>query len=528
MSRLTKLERLLTKGKITRREFITRVSALGLTAALTPALLTTPARASIPKKGGRFRMGMGGGAMSDSLDSATINEVIVYNLNWQIRNNLVEIDYKGNPIPELAESWESTPDAAKWIFKLRKGVQFHNGKTLDAEDVIYSINHHRGKDSKSAAKGVVEPIKDIKADGKHEVVFTLSGGNADFPFVLSDYHLTIVPAGTSGAEWEKGIGTGGYILQDFEPGVRSLTKNNPNYFKSGRAHFDEVEILNIADTNSRTSALKTKRIDYMQRAELKTVDLLRNAPDIQIIRTTGSWHYTMPMFTDVAPFDNNDVRLALKYAVDREQLLKIVLRGYGSVGNDHPIGPNQRFFASELPQRIYDPDKAKFHLKKAGIADYTFKLRVCQTLAFIDIATIYKENAAEAGINIEIVKEPADGYYNEVWMKKPWTMTWWSGRPSEDWMFSLTYAADADWNDTHWKHKRFNELLLKARAELDKGKRRDMYVEMQGICSNEGGTVIPLFKDIVEAANTKVKYSNLASDTECDGGKNAERWWFEA
>ena len=528
MSRLTKLERLLTKGKITRREFITRVSALGLTAALTPALLTTPARASIPKKGGRFRMGMGGGAMSDSLDSATINEVIVYNLNWQIRNNLVEIDYKGNPIPELAESWESTPDAAKWIFKLRKGVQFHNGKTLDAEDVIYSINHHRGKDSKSAAKGVVEPIKDIKADGKHEVVFTLSGGNADFPFVLSDYHLTIVPAGTSGAEWEKGIGTGGYILQDFEPGVRSLTKNNPNYFKSGRAHFDEVEILNIADTNSRTSALKTKRIDYMQRAELKTVDLLRNAPDIQIIRTTGSWHYTMPMFTDVAPFDNNDVRLALKYAVDREQLLKIVLRGYGSVGNDHPIGPNQRFFASELPQRIYDPDKAKFHLKKAGIADYTFKLRVCQTLAFIDIATIYKENAAEAGINIEIVKEPANGYYNEVWMKKPWTMTWWSGRPSEDWMFSLTYAADADWNDTHWKHKRFNELLLKARAELDKGKRRDMYVEMQGICSNEGGTVIPLFKDIVEAANTKVKYSNLASDTECDGGKNAERWWFEA
>ena len=88
-------------------------------------------------------------------------------INWQVRNCLVEVDYKGHPVPELAESWEALPGAARWTFKLRRDVEFHNGKALEAEDVIFSLNHHRGKDSKSAAKGIVDPIKDIKADGKH-------------------------------------------------------------------------------------------------------------------------------------------------------------------------------------------------------------------------------------------------------------------------------------------------------------------------------------------------------------------------
>ena len=97
------------------------------------------------------------------------------------RNCLVEIDHQGNPIPELAESWEASKDAATWTFKLRQGVEFHNGKTMTAEDVIFSINHHRGEDSKSAAKGIVDQIKDIRADGKYRVIFELIGGNADFP-----------------------------------------------------------------------------------------------------------------------------------------------------------------------------------------------------------------------------------------------------------------------------------------------------------------------------------------------------------
>jgi len=519
-------ETILKQGKITRREFVARLSALGLTAALSPGFFSTSAQASQPKKGGRLRTGLAGGATTDSLDPATMNDLMAMDINWQIRNNLVEIDHNLNPIPELAESWEASPDAKKWVFNLRKGVEFHNGKTLGTEDVIYSINHHRGEASKSAAKSIVDQITDIQADGANKVIFTLKGGNADFPFILSDYHLSIFPAETKKKAFEKGIGTGGYILEAWEPGVRAFAKRNPNYWKQGRAHFDEVETLGIADVNARTNALKTGRIDHMNRCDLKTIHLLEKDPRVKVIKFSGTWHYTMPMMTDIAPFDNNDVRLALKYALDRELMLKMFLRGYGSIGNDHPIAPIQRYCASELPQRKYDPDKAKFHLKKAGLENHTFKLHTSTVGGFIDQSMLFQEAAAKAGIKIELVQHPADGYWSDIWLKKPFVGCYWSGRATEDWMFSTSYSADASWNDSHWKHDKFNRLLIEARAELNEAKRREMYVEMQRIVRDEGGVIVHLFKDYVEATNLKIRHGEIAGNWGQDGCRFAERWWF--
>ncbi|MGD9287498.1 MAG: ABC transporter substrate-binding protein, partial [Desulfobacterales bacterium] len=322
MSKLIEFEHLLTTGKVTRREFMARVSALGLMAVASPALMSSTAKAATPKKGGRFIIGITGGSTTDSMDPGTLTSNMNQNVNWQIRNCLVEIDHEFNAIPELAESWDSTPDAKVWTFKLRKGVEFHNGKTMTAEDVVFSINHHLGEESKSAAKGYLKNIADIKADGKHEVKFELSGGSADFPFILGDYHLTICPAGTQGPEFEKGIGTGGYILEHWEPGVRAFAKRNPNYWKEGRAHFDEVETLSISDTNARTNALKTGQINYMDRVELKTVHLLKRMKGVNVSAITATAHYTIPMRLDQSPYGDNNVRMALKLAVDREALVK--------------------------------------------------------------------------------------------------------------------------------------------------------------------------------------------------------------
>jgi peptide/nickel transport system substrate-binding protein len=520
------LETLLSKGKITRREFIARMSALGITIAASPALIANSAKAAKPKKGGRFRMGMTGGTTSDTLDPATLDDAMDIHADWCVRNNLVEVDYKGNAIPELAESWDAEPGATKWVFKLRKGVEFHNGKTMTSEDVLYSLNHHRGEDSKSGAKGLVDQIEDIKADGKYEVIILLKSGNADFPYILNDYHLTIAPAGTTGRQWDDGIGTAGYVLQKWEPGVRAFFTRNPNYWKEGRAHFDEVEIIAINDDNARTNALKTKKIDYMQRVELKTAHLLKRIPGIQVFQVPGGFHYTIPMHIDVAPFDNNDVRLALKYAIDREQMIKTFLRGYGTLGNDHPI-LNQRFHASELPQRKFDPEKAQFHLKKAGLkSGHTFDLHASDLGGFIDVALLFKEQARKANININVIKQPEDGYWNNVWLKKPFVMCYWGARPTCDMMFSIAYSGEAPWNDTHFKHKRFDELLVAARVELDDEKRRQMYFECQKIMRDEGGAIIPFFKDYVEAVRDNVKFENVSGAWEADGHHACERWWF--
>jgi peptide/nickel transport system substrate-binding protein len=547
MSELKLLERLLTEGKITRREFMARVSALGLMAAVSPALLAASAKAATPKKGGRLRLGLAGSSTTDSLDPATITDAMARCVCWQLRNNLVEVDYQGNPIPELAERWDSSPDAVNWVFKLRKGVEFHNGKTLDAEDVAFSINHHRGKESKSGAKGIVDPIENIKIDDKHTVVFSLKQGNADFPFILGDYHLNIVPSGTKGPEFEKGIGTGGYMLEEWEPAwepkelaskasskkilrSKAFTKRNPNYWKEGRAHFDEVETLGIPDIIARMTALNTGQIDAMNRFKLKLIHLVKRVSGIQIINVTGHQHYSIPMLTDREPFNDNDVRLALKYGIDREHVLSEILRGFGTLGNDHPIAPNQKYYASELPQRKYDPDMAKFHMKKAGKLDYPFKLHAADA-AFegaVNTAVLFKEHAAKAGIKIDVVEEPPDGYWNDVWMKKPWVMCYWGGRATADLMFSTTYAEGAAWNDTFWKHERFNKLLKEARAELDEKRRHELYVECQRIVRDEGGVVIPVFANYIEAAHIKVRYKNMAGDWDMDGARAPERWWFES
>lgn len=528
MSDLERITKMFNTGQITRRQFMNKLTKLGLAVTASPLLLSRLSHAAVPKRGGRLRAGLTGGSTADNLDPGHAASNMDQSMNMQLRNCLVEIDDKYTAIPELAESWEPSPDAKIWTFHLRKGVEFHNGKSLDAEDVIYSINQHRKKDSKSAAKGIVKQIVDIKADGKQTVVFTLQGGNADFPYIVSDYHLSIAPAGTTGVQWDKGIGTGGYILKEWEPGVRGFTVRNPNYWKKGRAHFDEIETLSIGDVTARTNALKTGQIDFMDRCLLRTVHLLDKMPNINIKATTGTTHFSAPMRLDRKPYDNYDVRMALKLAIDREQMVKVILRGYGQVGNDHPIASLQKYFATDLPQRKYDPEKAKWHMKKSGYQGYTFKLNAAEA-AFggaVDASILYREQAKKAGINIEVIQVPNDGYWSNIWRKKAWCQCYWGGRVTADLMFSTAYAADASWNDTAWKHERFNKLLVEARATLDEAKRGEMYVEMQKICNDDNGQLIPMFAQIVEGASTKLQHGTIAGNYEHDGQRMTERWWF--
>ncbi len=528
MSKIKELEHLAKQGRISRREFMERATAAGVTAAMATSLMSGTALAA-PKKGGKWRYGTAHGSTTDALDPGTFANSCITQYGYTMRNHLTEVDNTGKLAPDLAESWSASDDAAQWTFTLRKGVEFHNGKTMTVEDVIASINHHRGE-TKSAAKPILAAVKDVKADGTEKVVFTLEGGNADFPFIVSDYHLAIMPAKSDGTpDWQSGVGTGPYIKASFEPGVRATGKRNPNYFKEGRGHFDEIEFITIADVAARTNALTTGEVDSMDRADLKTVHLLKRRKNIKVEEVTGTLHYTIPMHMDVAPFDNPDVRLALKYAVDREALLKTILRGHGVLGNDHPISIANRYHASDLPQRVYDIDKAKFHMKKAGLTSLKVDLSAADA-AFtgaVDAAVLYREHAAPAGIEINVVREPNDGYWSNVWLKKPWCMVYWGGRPTEDWMFSQAYARGADWNESHLDHDKFNQLLVAARAELDEGKRRDMYIEMQGIVSNEGGTVIPMFANYVFANSKKVMHDKkMAGNWAMDGNKAAERWWF--
>jgi len=484
-----------------------------------------------PKPGGRFRIGLGEGDIGDSHDPATWGtaDLMIVGLWGAVYNNLMEIGPDNQLTPELAESVESSRDAKTWTFKLRRDVAFHNGKTLDSDDVVASFNHHRGPSSKSAAKPILDSIIDLKTDGADRVIFTLSGGNADFPVLCTDYHLVIAPSVDGHINWESATGTGGYSLVAHERGVRMVLRRNRHYWKKGRAHFDDVELIHIADIAARMNAVITGQVDLIERPDLKSLHLLRQHSDVIIDEVSSTQQYTLPMFTDVAPYSDLNVRLALKYAIDRDAMVRTILRGHGTAGNDSPITPANRYFAADVRPRPYDPDRARYYLRRAGLSSLKLDLSAADG-AFkgaVDTAVLFKEHALKAGIDINVVRESDDGYWTNVWNKKPFVMCFWHGRPSEDWMFSEVYASNAPWNDTHWKNARFNTLLLAARAELDTDTRRAMYHEMQQLVSDEGGAIIPMFANYVMARGAGVAHeARIGSNLDLDGWKCIERWWF--
>ncbi len=518
------------RGRISRRELLGRAAALGVSTALATTVLSAAGAGAEPKRGGFARFGLAHGATTDSLDPGTYPDTFTQCAFWGTASNgLTEVDAKGNIVPDLAESVEAGDDAKTWIVRLRKGLTFHNGKTVTVTDVIESFRYHMGADSKSAAKPLLQPVTDIKADGPGTVRFSLLSANADFPYILSDYHFAIVPANEGGGiDWQSGIRTGPFILQRFEPGIRASFKRNPSYHKPGKPYFDEVELLAIPDIAARTNALTSGDVHWIGRADLKTLSLLKRNPELAVTEVTGYGHYVLAMNCKVPPFDKVDVRLALKWAVDREDIIRKVFLGHGAPGNDDPISPALKFAIDPQPRFAYDPDRAKFHLKRAGLSELKLDLSVADA-AFtgaVDAGVLYREHAKPAGIDIRVVREPNDGYWDNVWLKKPWCASYWAGRPTCDWLFSQAYASTAAWNETFWRNTRFDSLLLAARANTDEKQRAAMYAEMQQLVHDDGGVIVLVFNNYVDAHSKKLAHGPIAANWENDGLKIAERWWF--
>lgn len=516
------------QGRISRRAFMHRSIAAGVTASTATGLWTGAARAE-PKRGGTFRWGIHDGNTSDTHDPGTYVTRQMIFLAHQYRSYLTMINPDNSLGPDLATEWSATPDAAEWTFKITDQASFHSGAKVTAADVVASLNHHRGDSTTSAAKALLTSVTDITAKDDTTIVITLDGGNADLPWLMTDYHLAICPAKDDGTiDWESGDGCGPYKIDEGEFGVSWSLSRHDGWHGEG-AWFDKVQMLILNDPNARQTALVTGDVDCVSLVELKTLALLQRRSDIVVNNIPSGGAITMPMFCDTAPFDNVDVRMALKLAMNRQEIIDKIAFGAATMGNDFHIAPIQPYFPAEIPQREYDPDQARSLLKKAGAEGITVKLHTADSVfsGAVDMCVLYAEHAKAAGINIEVVREPNDGYYSDVWLKKPFTAVSWGARPTPDVMFTLAYKSDAAWNESHWQNERFNELLLQAKAELDQDLRAEMYSEMSLLMRDDGGTLIPFFNNFVFAHSTKVQHTeDMAASWACDGARAPSRWWF--
>ncbi|MCK4713623.1 MAG: ABC transporter substrate-binding protein [Marinosulfonomonas sp.] len=488
----------------TRRQMMTWLMAGGATIAAAGSIVSsaTSALAATPKKGGMIKFASDLHGPSDTLDPGLNTSTIDYSRNRAHFNGLVQFNDDTSVRPELAEEFSSNSDNTEWTFKLRKDVKFHDGSPFTADDALYTMNRHYGEKSTSTAKTLVADVTEwVKVDN-HTIRAVMSGPNGDLPKILATPQFKMIKDGTT--DFQNPMGTGPFKLKEFQPGVRSLHVRNEDYWREG-ANADELEIFAITDKVARTSALISGDIDLMQALDPKAIPQIEAAPGVGIWSVASGAYIGIAMMSNSAPGNNPDFVLAMKYIQRREKIVRSILKGQGTVGNDNPINAAYGAdFCSELPIRDHDLDKAKFHLQKSGVTEA--EIQVAEVApGTTDVVLLMQREAQKIGLKLNINKVPNDGYWGAVWMKTPINVTTWNMRPTANVMMNLAFAPDAPWNDSLWANDRMGELLVQSRAATDAALRHEMYCEMQTLISNESGMIIPAHRNYLDAKSDKIE-----------------------
>jgi peptide/nickel transport system substrate-binding protein len=500
-------------GRFSRSDFLkgaagvvglgTLLSACGGSSSSSTSSSTTTSSSAI-RKGGTLRLGYVGGGTAETLNPnlgvTPIDESRIQNLY----DPLVILNPDFSTSPGLALEWTPNKDATEWEVKLRPGVTFHNGKTLTAQDVIYSIQLM--SKPTSAALPFVSGIKlnELKAVNSTTLRIPLTYPDASLDENFVYYNTWIVQDGEK--NFTNPVGTGPFKFTSFTPGQQSVFTKNPDYWVTGQPYVDTLKIVSISDNTARLNALLSGQIDAM--AQLPYADAKAHQATGDIVVLAAPAPQALVFYWDVTkpPFNDNRVRTAMKLIANRPQLVSDAISGFGVVGNDI-IGKGLPFYNDSLPQRVQDIAQAKSLLKTAGHQNLRVLLKTSQIIpGFVESATLYAQQATAAGVTVQLQQVPADSYFNPslLYLKLLFGQSQWP-------VFSLKFfylqalASTAPYNETHWHDPAWNALLLKAIGELDHAKAQTYWDQVQQIQYNQGGYMCWTNADYVDGASKSVR-----------------------
>ena len=516
------------KKTLPRRDVLRGLAASGVLAAVGGSVGAPGAYAAaeIPRRGGRIRVASVSSSTADTLDPAKGALSTDYARLNMLYSGLTQFDSALSAQPALAEEIHDS-GRILWTIKLRNGVQFHDGKPLTPADVVYSLLRHKDPATASKMKAIADQFQEVKATGPNEVQILLTGPNADLPAILADAHFLIVRDGTR--DFRTAVGTGPYKCKEFNPGVRTVGTRNPNYWKSGKPYLDEIELVGISDESARVNALLSGDVQIINAVDPRSIRRVVASANHAVLETKSGLYTDLIMRQDMTPTGHPDFGLAMKYLLNRELTRKALFRGYATVANDQPIPPGNRYYLADLPQRPYDPERAKFLLKKAGLSGVRLVVYASPAAeGSVDMGSLLQLSAAEIGLNMVVNRVPPDGYWSNHWMKHPLGFGNVNPRPTADLLFSTSFKSDAPWNESGWKSAQFDQLLLAARGEADETRRKQMYGDMQVLVHEKGGLGIPVFISLLDGYDKRVRGYGSIPIGGLMGYSFADKVWLEA
>jgi peptide/nickel transport system substrate-binding protein len=504
----------LSAGHIGRREFLRHGTVLGMSAPLLLATLgglaysVAPRSARAATAGGTVRVAQT--TPSGAIDPITVPDSGGVIMLCQTGEYLALSGGDLRLRPVLAESWKPNKDGSVWTFTLRKGVKFHDGKTMSADDVLATIDRladpKNSSNALSAFSGVLSKGGTKKVDD-YTIEFHLDAPNGNFPYYVSsdNYNTIVLPADYAGDFEKNFIGTGPFKLEKYTPKVGASFQRNPDYW-GPKALPERTEFTFYADIQPQILALQGRLVDVVAQVPVQEGMALLNDPNVSITSLRSSAHTQVHMRTDMAPFTDKRVRRAIALCLDRKKLVNGLFRGRSDIGNDSPFAPVYPSTDTSVGQRDLDIRQAKQLMADAGFAD-GFKVKLTSE-KFIEIPNycqVIQQAVRAIGVSIDLNIESQDAYYGKAvfgqsdWLDSIIGATDYGHRGVPNVLLAAPLTSDGTWNSAHFKSKEYDGLVSQYVAALDLGSQRAVAGQIQKLLLDETPIIFSYFYNFLTA-----------------------------
>ena len=504
-------------GRIDRRGLLRHGSAYGISAALLGGMIgEAPGRAlAAGGEGATIRV-------SITAPSTAINPVVAGDTgSLCMLQQAGEFLLFDNPKtlrlePMLATSWKSSRDGRVWTFTLRKGVKFHSGGTMTADDVVYSLarlaDPKNGSNALSTFKGVLKPEGVVKVDD-HTVAFHLEAPNGNFAYLVSsdNYNAIILPKGSDAADYEKTFdGTGPFRLDAYTPGRGASFVRNPAWW-GGKVMPARTEFGFYSNQQSQVLALQGGQVDVIQQIVVQGAQGLLHDPSVKILNIRSSNHREVHMRCDKPPFTDKRVRQAVALTLNRPGIVHALFGGLSDLGNDSPFAPIYPSTNTSVPQRHRQIARAKHLMAEAGLAHGAeVTLTTEQVQEIPDYAVLIQNAAAEIGLKINLKIETSAAYYgkatfgNSDWLDSTMGITDYGHRGVPNVFLTAPLESGGSWNAAHFNNKTYDKLVADYIATVDLTRQREYSGRIERLLLDETPIIFAYFYNYLAATKKTV------------------------